>query len=97
MKKEALKRIFDFLEEEEGKNTPFIWKHINGEPLTEDDLNIKGHLLLPYSKIQSLPNDLKVKGDLELWYSTIEVLPKGLEVDGSLTLEGSKIKSLPKD
>ena len=46
MKKEALKRIFDFLEEKEKHKAPFIWKHINDIPFTKEDLNIKGCLYL---------------------------------------------------
>ena len=44
MEKEALKRIFDFLEEEGEHNTPVKWKLINNIPLTEEDLNVKGDL-----------------------------------------------------
>jgi hypothetical protein len=42
--KRSIKRIFEFLEEKEQQNPPFLWKHISGEPLTERDLNIEGDL-----------------------------------------------------
>ena len=38
MKKEQLKRIFEFLEEKGEHKTPFLWKWENGEPLTEEEL-----------------------------------------------------------
>jgi hypothetical protein len=95
MKKETLKKIFEFLKENENHNVPFLWKHAIGEPLTEDDLTIDGHLLLEYSRFKSLPNNLKVKGDLSLYHSAIESIPEGLEVGGTLNISGSKITSLP--
>ena len=49
MKKEALKRIFEFLEEKEEHNPPFLWKWKNEIPLTEKDLDIEGDLDLTYS------------------------------------------------
>ena len=60
MKKETLKRIFDFLEEKGEHRGPLFWKHKNNIPLTEEDLNIKGDLDLSDSKITSLPKGLKV-------------------------------------
>ena len=44
MKKEALKRIFDFLEEKGEQRIPFLWKWKNEIPLTEEDLNVQGGL-----------------------------------------------------
>ena len=96
MKKETLKRIFDFLEEKGEHNAPVKWKLINNIPLTEDDLNVKGDLDLFDSKIKSLPEGLKVSGTLDLSYSKIISLPKGMEVGGTLFLHFSKITSLPK-
>ena len=87
MNKEQLKRIFEFLEDNEGHNAPFLWKHINNIPLTEKDLNVNGDLNLSDSKIKSLPEGLKVGGDLDLTYTDIKSLPKGLEVGGDLHLE----------
>ena len=96
MEKEALKRIFEFLEEKGEHKTPFIWKLKNNIPLTEEELNIKGDLILTYINITSLPEGLKVEGNLELDETTITSLPEGLEVVGNLDLSGSLINSLPK-
>ena len=64
MKKEVLKRIFDFFEKNEGKShkdkgSP-KWKIIFNEPITEEDLNVKGYLFLSKKNITSLPEGLKV-------------------------------------
>ena len=96
MKKETLKRIFDFLEEKGEHRAPVKWKLINNIPLTEKDLNVKGDLDLFDSKIKSLPEGLKVSGTLDLSYSKIISLPKGMEVGGTLFLHFSKLTSLPK-
>ena len=96
MEKETLKNIFNFLEKEDNKNAPFLWKLQNNIPLTKEQLNIDGNLNLENSKITSLPKGLKVDGYLSLAYSKIEELPKGLEVDGDLDLYGcTKLESLP--
>ena len=91
MKKETLKRIFEFLKEKEGHNVPFLWKFKNNIPLIEDDLNIKGDLILTYSDIESLPKGLKVGGDLDLSETNITLLPKGLQVGGKLFIRGSAV------
>ena len=98
MKKEALKRIFDFLEEKEKHRGPFIWKLKNDIPLTEEDLDIEGDLDLTNSNIESLPEGLKVSGDLILSYcENINSLPEGLIVRGNLILEDCiNLYSLPK-
>jgi hypothetical protein len=98
MKKEALKRIFGFLEEKEGHNAPFIWKLKDDITLTEKDLDIEGDLDLTYSNIESLPEGLKVSGDLILSYcENISSLPEGLIVRGNLILEDCiQLHSLPK-
>jgi hypothetical protein len=96
MKKEILKRIFDFLEEKEEHRTPLKFKLLNNVPLTEEDLNIEGDLYLFDSKIASLPEGLKVGGYLNLGFCpNLTSLPKGLEVGEKLNLMYSKIKSLP--
>jgi hypothetical protein len=96
MKKETLKRIFDFLEEKGERRTPLKFKLLNNVPLTEEDLNIEGILDLSFSSIKSLPEGLKVGGTLSLEYSTIQTLPEGLKVGGTLDLEHSRITNLPK-
>ena len=96
MKKEVLKRIFDFLERKGEHKVPLRWKLKNNIPLTEEELNVKGDLILSYINITSLPEGLKVGGDLELDETIIKSLPEGLEVGGNLDLSGSLINSLPK-
>jgi hypothetical protein len=97
MEKEALKRIFDFLEEKGEHKAPFLWKLENNIPLTEEDLNIEGDLNLhSYKKLTSLPEGLKVGGSLSLIFASIESLPEGLKVGDNLYLQRSKITSLPK-
>ena len=96
MEKETIKNILDFLEEEDNKNKPFKWKLINGEPLTDDELNFNGSLDLSNTNIISLPEGLEVGGDLDLSYTNNLIsIPKKIKIDGDLNLEGSKIKSLP--
>ena len=100
MKKEALKRIFDFLEGKENKKhkdkDKFIWKLKFNETLTKEELNVKGDLNLISTKITSLPKGLKVFGYLDLSYSEIKSLPEGLEVSGELNLTDTELTSLPK-
>jgi len=96
MEKEALKRIFEFLEDKGEHRTPLKFKLLNNVPLIEEDLNIEGILDLSFSSIKSLPEGLKVGGTLSLEYSTIQTLPEGLKVGGTLDLEHSRITNLPK-
>ena len=95
MKKEIVKRIFEFLEDKGEHNMPFNFKLLNNEPLTKRDLNVEGSLYLATKNITSLPKGLKVGGDLDLSYSKIRLLPKGLEVKGWLSLGVTLIESLP--
>jgi len=96
MKKETLKKIFDFLEENDNKRKPLMWKLKNNIPITEkDDLIVKGSLDLSSSNITSLPKGLEVKGGLSLYESEIISLPEGLKVGGDLDLRNSYIESLP--
>ena len=96
MKKEALKRIFDFLEEKGEHNAPLRWKILNNIPLTKEDLNVKGHLILTNTGIETLPEGLKVSGNLSLRNTNITSLPEDLKVGGSLIMNNTKISSLPK-
>ena len=98
MEKQALKRIFDFLEKKEGKKykDTLKWKLIFNEPLTKEDLNVKGNLNLYKSNITSLPEGLKVEGNLDLSHCKhLTSLPKGLKVGGHLWLAETNITSLP--
>jgi hypothetical protein len=97
MKKEALKRIFDFLEEKENHNIPFLWKLINNEPLTKEELIVKGNLNLKGSKITSLPEGLEVGGSLSLIGLAITSLPKSLKVDGYLIINNTPLEKYTDD
>jgi hypothetical protein len=98
MKKETLKKIFEFIKENENHNVPFLWKFKNNIPITKEDLDVKGDLYLSENqKLNSLPKGLKVRGDLNLSFcESISSLPEGLEVGGDLTIDDSSITSLPK-
>ena len=96
MEKETLKNIFDFLEKNDNKRKPLMWKLKNNIPITEkDDLIVKGSLDLSSSNITSLPKGLEVKGSLILYESEIISLPEGLKVGIDLDLRNSYIESLP--
>jgi hypothetical protein len=94
MEKETIKKIFDFLEDNEGKKS-FLWKLLNNDPFTEDELNIKGDLELQGQDIQQLPDGIYVKNDLLLNSTPIKKLPKGLRVGDNLYIQYTKITSLP--
>jgi hypothetical protein len=95
MKKEAFKKIFEFIEKEEGHKIPFLWKLFNNIPLTKEELIVKGDLNLEDSEITSLPEGLTIEGDFFFYHSPVE-LPKGLKVGGHLSLIGPNVTSLPK-
>ena len=97
MKKETIKSIFNFLERKDNRKTPFLWKVLNNESLTEEELYIVGNLRLNGSTtITSLPKGLKVGGALYLQGTNITSLPEGLEVGGDLDLENcTNLTSLP--
>ena len=95
MKKETIRKIFDFLEKEENRKKPFAYKVKINHPFTEDELNFDGDLILNHSAITSLPEGLRVQGDLSLFASAIKTLPEGLYVKGSLDVSHTYIESLP--
>jgi hypothetical protein len=97
MEKETINNIFEFIKKNDNKNKPLRWKLINNEPLTEEELNVKGNLNLSDTSITSLPEGLVVDGDLNLSRTEIESLPNDLIVEGELWLRRCKnLKSLPK-
>ena len=96
MKKETIKNILNFLERKDNRKKPLVWKLINNEPFTEDELNIKGDLELQGQDIQQLPDGIHVKNDLLLNSTPIKKLPKGLRVGDELYIQYTKITSLPK-
>ena len=97
MEKETLKRIFDFLEKEENKNAPVLWKLINNKLLTKEQLTIKGHLRLARTNITSLPKGLNVLGYLDLiGCENLKSIQEGLYVREDLYLGGCiNFESLP--
>ena len=95
MDEKTIKNIFNFLEEKEGHNTPFIWKLKNNIPLSEEELDVKGNLNLTDKNITSLPEGLKIDGDLNLIFTHITSLPKGLVVGGELDISYTGITLLP--
>ena len=96
MEKETLKKIFDFIKTKDNRNIPFMWKLENNEPITKEDLIIKGDLDFSESEIKSLPKGLEVGGNLYLTCSLINSLPEGLKVGGNLSLfDCANITSLP--
>jgi hypothetical protein len=101
MEKEALKRIFEFLKEKEGKSS-IRWKIIHNEPFkeeefTEEELIFDEYLDLSGINITSLPKGLEVIGNLYLRNCTsLTSLPEGLSVWGTLDLLNCKsLTSLP--
>jgi len=84
MIKETLRSIFKFLENEENRKTPIVWKIVNNEPIEQDDLIVNGDINMEYSDIESLPEGLYVNGDLSLFGSEIKSLPKDLYVSENL-------------
>ena len=96
MDKEALKRIFKFLEEKGEHRMPLKFKLLNNIPLTKEELIVDDDLNLSYTNITSLPEGLKVGGSLLLsGCKNITSLPEGLKVGGNLNLIDTNITSLP--
>ncbi len=96
MKIETIEKIFNFLEDKEGRRKPLRFKLLDNEPLTKEDLNVKGNLFLGGTNITHLPEGLKVAYSLGLELCiNLYTLPKGLKVGDWLDLEGSKVSSLP--
>jgi hypothetical protein len=96
MIKETIRSIFKFLENEENRKTPIVWKIVNNEPIEQDDLIVNGDIDMEYSDVESLPEGLYVNGDLSLFGSEIKSLPKDLYVGENLSLGYcDNITSLP--
>ena len=102
MEKDTLKKILNFLSENEGKNAATYgsieWKILFNEPITKEEANIEGGLYLNYLDVTSLPEGLKVGGALDLENcKSLTSLPEGLKVGGYLDLNKCKsLTSLPK-
>jgi hypothetical protein len=97
MDNNTLKNIFKFLEDEGEHKAPFKWKLENNIPLSKEELEVEGDLLLGLSKVTSLPKGLKVYGNLNLMGLDIKSLPEELYVARTLVLSTCKnLTSLPK-
>ena len=96
MEKDTIRSIFKFLEKEENRSTPIVWKILNNEPIEQDDLIVNGDINMEYSDVESLPEGLYVNGDLKLSRSEINSLPKDLYVSENLSVGYcDNITSLP--
>ena len=88
--------LFKFLEKKRGTKTPPKLKFTYApEELTDEDLDVKGNLDLPNTKITSLPDNLKVGGSLDLGNTPITSLPDNLKIGGYLDIANTSITSLP--
>lgn len=89
--------VLDFIKEKRGYDYPFVYKLVNGLPLSDDELIVDGSLYLTETNITSLPNNLTIIGDLDLTNTDISTLPDNLSVDGWLDIRGTNIVSIPKN
>ena len=94
MKRETVKKFFEFLEKKEGKENIESKLIFSPESIPEGFV-VKGILNLEELPIKSLPKGLKVEGNLWLSDTPIKSLPEGLEVGGVLWLYNTPIQSLP--
>ena len=95
MKKETVKKFFEFLEKKEKKEN-IVAKLITSPESLPEGLEVKGTLWLKNIPIQSLPKGLKVGGSLWLYNTSIQSLPERLEVGETLWIYNTPIQSLPK-
>ena len=69
MEKEALKRIFDFLEDKEEKKPriygSIAWKILFNDPIIKEDLIVQGDLDISTLNITHLPKGLKIIGNAD--------------------------------
>jgi hypothetical protein len=101
MEIETIKNILDFLEKEDNKKHKdkgtLRWKFMFNEPLTKEELNVKGDLDISGVNIQHLPKGLKVIGNADFRFSSLKTFPEKLFVEGDLNFEWTSFKSLPGD
>jgi hypothetical protein len=99
MKAETIEKIFNFLEETEGKVPRKWFESIKKLKLIEELENhpdgvqykYEDHLYLNESKVKKLPNVLYVDGNLELYNANqLKELPSKLYAEGDLLLTGCK-------
>jgi len=87
--------IFQYLENNKGKEIPLEYKIIYNLHLTVEELIFNGDLNLHKSDITSLPDNLTINGYLNLSCSKITSLPNNLTIKNNLYLYGTKISELP--
>ena len=101
MEIETIKNILDFLEKEDNKKHKdkgtLRWKFMFNEPLTKEDLIVRGDLDISGINIQHLPKGLKVIGNADFRFSSLKTFPEKLFVEGDLNFEWTSFKSLPGD
>jgi len=98
MEKETLKRIFEFLEENDNKRIPLKWKLLNDfDSIDDKDLFYDDNFDLYGVKIERLPDNFSVKGYLDLRLTKIKTLPDNLTIYGDLHLTALDIDSVPKN
>jgi hypothetical protein len=99
METQTIKKVLNFLEKKEKKMKPYRWKLINNEPLTEEELNIKGNLKLARTNITSVPKGLNVSGYIDLIdCQNLKSIQEDLYVMEDLYLGGClNFESLPKN
>jgi hypothetical protein len=101
MEIETIKNILDFIEKEENKKHKdkgtLRWKFMFNEPLTKEDLIVRGDLDISGINIQYLPKGLKVIGNADFRFSSLKTFPEKLFVKGDLNFEWTSFKSLPGD
>jgi hypothetical protein len=87
---EKIYNLFKFVEDKYPEyKTPTALKILNGDTLTEEDLNIKGDIDLSYTRIASLPDNLTISGYLFLRGCTkLRSLPNNLTVSIGVILYG---------
>lgn len=91
-----IEKVFDFIKEKRGYDYPFIYKLVKGLPVSEDELNIEGHLRLGDTGVSFLPDNLNVHGFLSLTrLSKITHLPNNLTVHDDLYMNHTNIETIP--
>ncbi len=88
-------KVFEFIKDKRGYKTPFMYKLINGLPLSEDELTFEDNLDLQYTDVSFLPDNLYVKGWLDLRDTKITSLPDNLRVNGSIFITNLNISEIP--
>ena len=97
MDRNALRKIFDFIEEKESKSS-LAYKILNDfDNIRDNELIVNGNLNLAYKNITSLPEGLQIVDCLWLNGCTnLTSLPEGFQVGGDLYLTGcTNLTSLP--